>query len=193
MDPEAASNQIGGNMQTTSVSVKRLLIGIILTSVFFVLSANAAEVNRIGVVDFQRILETSEAGKAAQAEIKSEGEKMQTALKDKGAEIEELQKRLEREALVMDKAMRDEKEREYRIKVNDFKSLETKYRDDFKVLNQRLVGRLQQEVFRLVESIGKTEGYTLILEKREAGVLYAPNAVEITDQVIPLISATATK
>ena len=182
---------MGENMRT--VNVKGLLVGIIITSVFFVFSASAAEVNRIGIVDFQRILETSDAGKAAQAEIKSEGQKMETTLKEKGEEIEELRKRLEREALVMDKAMRDEKEREYRIKVGDFKALEEKYREDFKVLNQRLVGRLQKEVFRLVESVGKTEGYTLILEKREAGVLYAPNTVEITDQLIPLISASATK
>lgn len=182
---------MGENMRI--VNVKGLLIGIIITSIFFILTANAAEVNRIGIVDFQRILETSEAGKVAQAEIKSEGQKMETDLKDKGDEIEELRKRLEREALVMDKAMRDEKEREYRIKVNDFKTLEKKYRDDFQVLNQRLVGRLQKEVFRLVESIGKTEGYLLILEKREAGVLYAPKTVEITDQLIPLISASATK
>lgn len=182
---------MGENMRI--VNVKGLVIGIMLTSVFFVLSSNAAEVNRIGIVDFQRILETSEAGKAALAEIKSEGQKMEATLKEKGGEIEELRKRLEREALVMDKAMRDEKEREYRIKVNDFKSLEKKYRDDFQVLNQRLVGRLQKEVFRLVENFGKTEGYLLILERRESGVLYVPKTVDITDQLIPLIPSNATK
>jgi len=173
-----------------SINVKGMAIGIVAAT-FFVFSAGAAEISRIGVVDFQRILETSEAGKAAQAEIKVEGAKMQEKLKKKGAEIEELKKRLEREALVMDKGMREEKEREYRIKVNDFKTLEQKFRDEFQVLNQRLVGRLQKEVFRLVEKIGKTEGYVLIIEKREAGVLYAQNAIDITDQLIPLVSSTS--
>ena len=78
------------------VNVKGLVVGIIVTSIFFVFSAGAAEVNRIGVVDFQRILETSEAGKAAQAEIKSEGQKMEAALKQKGEEIEELRSLIDR-------------------------------------------------------------------------------------------------
>ena len=178
-------------MQRTNA--KGIMIGIVAASFFIAFSASAAEVTRIGVVDFQRILETSEAGKAAQEEIKVEGTKMQERLKEKGGEIEELKKRLEREALVMDKGMREEKEREYRIKINDFKSLEQKFQNEFKALNQKLVGRLQKEVFRLVENIGKAQGYVLILEKRESGVVYAQPAIDITDQLIPLISSTSVK
>jgi len=173
--------------------VKTLIIAIAAACLFAATSAQAEEAIRIGVVDFQRILETSEAGKAAQEEIKAEGEKMQEALKERGEEIQQLKERLEREALVMDKGMREEKDRELRIKVNDFKALEKKYQDDFQVLNTRLVSRLQKEVFRLVEKVGKADGYTLVIEKREAGVLYVPDEADLTDRIIPMIPKTAVK
>jgi len=157
---------------------------------FFVISSSAADIAKIGVVDFQRIFDTSDAGKVAQAEIKKQGEKMETDLKKKGEELEELKKKFEREALVMSREMREEKEREFRIKINDFKSLERKYKANFKDLNAVLVGSLQKKLLGLVEEIGKKEGYLLIIEKREAGVLYAPSTIDVTDQLIQKLNAT---
>ena len=157
------------------------------TAILFLFSLTVsygADVAKIGVVDFQRILEVSSAGKSAQAEIKSQGEKMEADLKKKGSELEELKNRLEREALVMSREMREEKEREFRIKINDFKSLEKKYKEEFKALNNRLVDRIKKELYELIEEIGKKEGYLLIIEKWEAGVVYAPTAIDITDKVI---------
>jgi len=171
----------------------RQLLAMMFILVGLAFSANAAEVNRIGIVDIQRIMENSEAGKKAQAEFKSQGEKMQATLKDRGTEIDELRKRLEREALVMDKGMREEKEREYRIKLGDLKALDEKYKQEIQILNARRSGRIQEQVLRLVEKIGKQDGYLLILEKREAGVLYAPNAIDITDQLIPQLTADFVK
>ena len=157
------------------------------TAILFLFSLTVsygADVAKIGVVDFQRILEVSSAGKSAQAEIKSQGEKMETDLKKKGSELEELKKKLEREALVMSMEMREEKEREFRIKINDFKSLEKKYKEEFKVVNNRLVNRIKKDIFELIEEIGKKEGYLLIIEKHEAGVMYSPTAIDITDKLI---------
>ena len=93
-------------------------------------SALAADVAKIGTIDIQRIMSTSEQGKAAKAEIKEQSDKMTAALKEKGAEIEELKKQLERESMVMSKEKREEKEREFRIKLNDLKSLEKRYRGE---------------------------------------------------------------
>ena len=152
---------------------------------FFVVTLSySADVAKIGVADFQRILETSSAGKAARAEISKQGEKMKAELEKKGAEIEEIQKRLESEALVMSKEKREEKKREMRIRINDFKLLQKKYSEEFRLHESRLVNRIQKEIFGFVKEIGEKEGYLLIIEKREAGVLYSPNTIDITDELI---------
>ena len=85
----------------------------------------AADVAKIGVIDFQKILQNSSAGKYAQAEINKKGKQMESDLAKKGAAIEEKKKQIERESLVMSKEMREEKQREIRIQINDLKVMQT--------------------------------------------------------------------
>ena len=147
-------------------------------------TAFGAEVAKIGIIDFQRVIDTSNAGKRSSVEIKSQGMKMEQVLKEKEAEVEELKKTLEQKALVMSQEAREEKERSLRIKMNDLRSLQKRYLDILKELNLKLSNRIKKDVFQIVEDIGKQGGYLLILEHRLGGVVYAPNAIDITDKVI---------
>ena len=162
---------------------------------FFILTgaSSAADVAKIGVVDFQKILEVSNAGKTAQVEINKQGKQMESDLKDRGAEIEEIEKKIDRESMVMSKEVREEKQREMRIKIGDFKALQQKYMEDFKALENRIIGRIQKEVVELVQEIGKKEGYTLIVERRTGGVVYAPTSIDITDAVIQVYNTQTPK
>ncbi len=154
----------------------------VLGALFFGATSYAADVAKIGVVDIQKVLENSSAGKAAKAEIKQQFEEMKTALQQKRGEIEELRKQLERDAMVISREKQDEKEREMRIKINDFKSLEKRYTNELKDQEKKIFARLQRDVFTLTEEIGKKDGYLLIV--RKIGVLYAPSSIDITDQLI---------
>lgn len=161
----------------------KLIFCISCIAVFFLFDFSlAADVAKIGVVDLQRVMETSDAGKAAQAQIKKQRDKMETDLKAKGTEIEQIRQRLEREAMVMSKESREEKEREARIKLNDFKNLQKKYRGDLQELEKNLVSELRDDTISLVDEIGKKEGYLLIITR--VGVLYSPKTIDITDKLI---------
>lgn len=150
-------------------------------------SGYCADVAKIGVVEFQRLFDNSEAGKQIKAEITAQGRRMEAELKEKGSEIEELKKRLERESLVMSREMREEKEREFRIKVSDIQALQNKYEVELQGLQNRLMGGLQSETLEVINEIGKSGGYLMIMDKR--GVLYAPSTVDITDEVIKQFNA----
>ena len=169
------------------------LFGTLLFLALFYCSgiALAADVAKIGVVDLQKILETSSAGKFIQAELKMQKEKMESDLKEKGAEIENISKRLERESMVMSKDMREEKEREQRIKINDFKTLQKKYRSELQKLEVELMNQLQNDIKELVDAIGKKDGYLLIVNK--FSVLYSPGSTDITDKLIKQLDAATDK
>lgn len=167
-------------------TIKMAFVGISLLLICWVLPSSGADVAKIGIIDFQRILETSSAGKASQAEISQQGKIKETELRQKQKELQELKNKLEREALVMSKEMREQKQREFRISVNDFKTLEKKYKKEMARLNQRLVKQIQDDVFELVEEFGKKEGFLLIVEKMEGGVVYSPQTIDITDQLIQI-------
>jgi outer membrane protein len=162
-----------------------------LIIIFFSNFSLAADVAKIGVIDFQKVLEISAAGKAIQAELKKKNEKMTADLQKKGAEIEKIQRRLERESMVMSKEMREEKEREQRIKVNDFKTLQKKYRSELQKVQVKLMQQLQTDVTTITREIGKKEGYLLIMDKR--GVIYAPRSVDLSDKLIQQLNTKFAK
>jgi outer membrane protein len=154
-------------------------------------AASAADVAKIGVIDLQKILETSNAGKSIQTDLKKEKEKMESDLKQKGAEIEKIRKRLEREAMVMSKEMREEKEREQRIKINDFKILQKRYRTELQKYEVKLMSQLKTDVNAVVQEMGRKDGYLLIINK--FGVLYSPNSIDLTDKLIQKLNASTSK
>jgi len=149
--------------------------------VFFVISSYGADI-RIGVVDLQKIVELSNAGKKIQKELSKKKKRLEDKLKREGSVIEGLRKNLERQAQVMSREQRGDKEREINIKIYDFKSLEKKAKEElFKLQNEKL-DVMRKDIFEIVQKIGKSEGYTLIIDK--IGVLYFDQAVDVTDKLL---------
>ncbi len=153
--------------------------------------ALGADAPKIAVVNLQTVLETSVAGKAAQGELKAQRDKLEADLKQKGSEIQELEKRLQREAMVMSKETREDKERELRIKASDFQALQKSYRGDLQDLERKLMGQLQKDVSELVNDIAKKEGYILVISN--IGVIYSQPTIDITNRLIQELNAKAGK
>lgn len=167
-------------------------IGMIGAFIFilFVFPAHAADVAKIGVVDFQKVLTQSEPGKKVQTEMQVKGRDMEKSLRDLGAEIESLTEQITREAMVMSKDNREEKQRDLEIKKYDFQSLQKKYQTTFRELETTMIEKLQKEIFDVTEKIGKEGGYLLIIEKSAA--IYYPNVIDISDKVIEKYNKKAT-
>ena len=153
--------------------------------------AIGADAPKIGVVNLQTVLETSVAGKAAQGEIRGQKDKLEADLKQKGNELQELEKRLQREATVMSKEAREGKERELRIKASDLQALQKKYRTDLQDLERKYMGQLQKDISDLVTEIAKKEGYVLIIST--IGVLYSQQGMDITARLIQDLNAKSGK
>ena len=169
-------------------------IGIAALSVLcFACCVYAADGVKIGTVDLQKVVSLSSYGKAALAEVNKKGESLTEDFKKREKELQDLKTRIEREALVMSPEKREDQERDFRIKVGDLQSLEKKYKKELQELNLKLIGRIQNEVLDLVENMGKREGYTLILELREAGVMYALESIDMTDRIITLYDEKFTR
>ncbi len=164
------------------------VIGYAVFTVVFVflitIPAFAADVAKIGLVDFQKIMVTSSAGKMIQKKLQAKGNEFSQKLQNMQKEIVELEKKLKTESMVLNQEKRDEKGREYRIKVNDFNQAKKQLQYDLKNLEAKEVKQMQKAVFEIVQKIGKQEGYLLIIEKKNAGVMYNPASIDITDKII---------
>ena len=141
-----------------------------------------ATVAKIGVIDIEKLLLTSSAGKLAKAQINKKAREMESILTTKKEEIEKLKVFFEHEELVMSKETRDENERDIRNKIYDIKSLKSKYENDLKKIEASVVKRIQQDAGVIIQELGKKGGYLLILSNPV--VLYSPSSIDITDELI---------
>ena len=143
---------------------------------------SGADVGRIGIIDFQMVLMESDAGKMVQAEIQQKGRSMEADLRKMGEEMEAMMRQLERDSMVMSADRREQQQRELEIRRYDFQSLQRKYQAEFREMEVQLVEKLRDEVFSIAETIGKQEGYMLIIERGAA--IYFPSTIDITNKVI---------
>jgi outer membrane protein len=150
-----------------------------------------ADVAKIGTVSFQKILENSIAGKAAKKEITEEGQRMEADLKKNGDEVKVMQEQLEKDAAVMSKEAREEKKWQLDRKMDDFKALKVKYDRKIQEIQMRLVNKVRKEVLEIINAYGKKSGYLLIVEDITA--LYAPETLDITDQIIQIYNEKQSK
>jgi len=161
---------------------------IVILSVFVFLGivpqVFCADIAKIGVFNFQKILTDSSAGKMMQKEINEKGNELQKKLQTEKDQLDELNKAIEREALVLSPEKQNEKQRDFRIKVNDFKKMQEDFAKEFKQLEVKFINEIQKEVFEITNEIGKKEGYLLIIERKTAGVVYHPAQLDMTDQII---------
>ncbi|MBF0228954.1 MAG: OmpH family outer membrane protein [Desulfamplus sp.] len=150
----------------------------------FVPTANAAGSMKVGVVDFQKILASSNQGKRATEELNRKGKVMEDDMKSKENELLDLQKKFEKDSVVMAKDKKEEKQKELRAKFNDFKAMRAKYMNDFKDMQAEHFNKIRSGVLAVTTEIGRKENFTMIIEKNEGGVMYFDGSLDITDKVI---------
>jgi len=149
-----------------------------------VFAAQAADVAKIGVIDVQKIIAFSSIGKSAKVELERIEKKYEADLKKKKAEIEDAKHRLKREAQILSKNALEDKKRELRIMISDYKALQEKYRVEFQQHVIRLDRRITKEIMAIAEKLGRKGGYLMIIDKQRAGVMYSPDTVDITDDIL---------
>ncbi len=141
---------------------------------------------KIGIVDYQKALETSAEGKKAKALFSKKVEKAQEELKMRQEELDKLKAELDRQAGILSEEARAEKEKTYQYKLRDFQRLYKDSQEELQREDAELSDKILKGLQAVVEKLGKQDNYHLILEKSHGGVLFSDSSVDITDKVIKM-------
>jgi outer membrane protein len=147
---------------------------------------------KIGVVDIQRAITDSEAGKKAKEKLGQRAQKIQDDLKAKNDAVEKLEGDLKKQEAMLTPEAKREKERELERKKRDLAEVYRDYQEEFSQAQAATFQPLLKEVEGIVNRIGSQEGYTLIIEKA-AGVIYSAKGTDLTDTVIKALNEGAKK
>lgn len=164
-------------------------IGIMLLIGGFLAGPAVSAEIKIATVDISRAVNECNAGKEAKKDIGKEVEKFQRLIGDKQRELQTMKETLEKQAPMLNPDARTTKEKEYQTKLRDFQRWGEDYQNE---LNQKRVEKeraISQSLQKIIQKLGADEGYTLILEKNEAIVLYGSKVIDITERIIKLHDA----
>jgi outer membrane protein len=148
---------------------------------------------RVAVIDTEKILLSSVAGKKAIAELKKAQEQKEGELRGKQQEIKELQDKLSQGRLTLAQDKLAEMSKQLEDKEISLRRLSD---DATRELNKRkddLLGGIDEKVMPLINQIGHEQGYTMIFRKFESGLIYADDAIDITSTVVQRLDAQAQK
>lgn len=164
------------------------IVGVLLTILLFAAPALAVE-NKIGYVDLQKALNTSEAGKAAKERISKKVKEYEGTIDARQKEIKKLKEELEKQAMLLSEDARGAKERDYQQKVKEFQRFTKDIQEELQQKDNDFTKQILEELFKVIKEVGEKEGYTLILEQSESSILYADEKVNLTDKVIKAFDA----
>lgn len=154
---------------------------------------HCADIAKIGTIDFQKIFESSAAGKAAKNKINQEGQRMNAELEKAKEEIDSLKQIIEKDTSsgLLSKTALDDKKWELGRKVEEVKALKSRFDQKLQKMQVSLINDARKDVLKIIGDYGKKEGFLLIIE--ELGVVYAPKSLDLTDKIIQLYNAAYAK
>jgi outer membrane protein len=168
------------------------LIWAVFSGVFPAVSV-AADTAKIGVINFEQIMKESSAGKMNQKTLNARGQELKDKLEKEKQVLDDISRSFEREALVLSDEKKRERERDFRNQIEDFKIMQQEYANELKNLEIKMINEMQKAVFDIANELGKKENYLMIIERKNAGIIYIPDHVDITDIVIKKYNAFTAK
>jgi outer membrane protein len=152
-------------------------------------AAMAQEAQKLAVIDVNRIMTDSARGKAVLDELEQFQKERSEGLKTLNDEIVDLQSRYQegRLSLAEDKLVELEAQIEDRTR-----ALQRAQEDAQRELQKRRgedIKQIEQQVFPIINAVGREFGYTMIFNKFQSGLVYADDNVDITELVIQRLDA----
>jgi outer membrane protein len=144
---------------------------------------------RIAVVDLQRALNETEDGRRAKARLKRLFKQRQQELDKRQGELKTLKENIEKNAEIWARDVLQKRAEEYQKAYIELQQQYVEYQRELAEkeaeMTQVIIARMEQ----ILRRIGQAEGYTLIIERNEAGVVWVPGNLDVTDDVIQRYNA----
>lgn len=163
--------------------MKKLLVSVAALAIAAPMFAQTAPA-RVAVIDVQRVLASSGAGKAASERLKKMQEDRVARAKQMDEEMQKLDADINNKKL----SLSEDKLAEMQKQLSDKKIAAQRFQQDAEremtEARDRALLELENKIKPVIDSIGKEMGLAAIFNKFESGLVYASEAIDITDTVI---------
>jgi outer membrane protein len=145
---------------------------------------------KVGVVSFGRLLDEAPQSVASQRALQEEFATRQRDLRARDEELKSMAQRLSEGEGFMGEEERRNLERQARDTQRELDRSKSEFAEDLSLRRNEELGRLQRMLVTEVQAFAQNESYDIIISEA-AGVVYASNAVDITERILEALRAKA--
>jgi outer membrane protein len=164
--------------------MKKYLVSIAMAALAAPLFAQTTVPARVACIDVQKVLTTSTAGKAAYDKLKRLQDERVAKMQKMDEEVKALANELQTKKL----SLSEEKQAEMAKTITDKQTALQRYAQDadkeVSEARDKALQELDGKIKPIIDSIGKEMGLAAIFNKFESGLIYASDAIDITETVI---------
>jgi outer membrane protein len=146
--------------------------------------SRAAVDQKVGLVDMQKAIQTSDSGKKAKAELEQAFNKKKKELQTEEAALKKLQEDFQKKAGALSETAKKEQGGKLQERIMKYQELLQKSQADIQKKEQEMSEPIIRKIREKVSEIAKKKGYSLVLEKNDNIVLFSQDADDITEEVL---------
>ena len=139
---------------------------------------------KIGVVDLDQAISSTEDGKAAREEMARKQREAEAQVKPLYDRYQALDEDLKAKKFVLSDESLFQKQLDLAEIRNQIENKAKEIEGQLKVDKYRIQEPLLNKLRTIINDIGREDGFTLILQRGAAGVIYSREALDITDLII---------
>jgi outer membrane protein len=148
-------------------------------------SPTAGADTKIGVVNFQKLIEDAPQTKATMKLLENEFEPRRREMLAMQTDLKARDEKFQRDGSVMAETDRSKEEIALRDLQHEFSRKAQQFQDDATTRRNEELGKVQRYLIQEVETYGNTQGFDLVVN----GTLYAKPAIDITAQVLTFLAS----
>ncbi len=145
---------------------------------------------KFGVINVERLVQESALGKEAFNRVKKLNDQKKEEGDKLSKELRDMEQKLADQGQAMAEDKRDALQKSYQEKAIAFKRFQDDANRDLEAAQKKELSELERRVFPVINQVGKEKGFTLIFNKFQSGLVYADEAVDITDEVLKVFNTT---
>jgi outer membrane protein len=139
---------------------------------------------KLGYVDLQRALSEVEEGRAAKARLQSMVESKEKEINKEQEGLRKEKENLDKQASAMTEEARTQKNNELQKKVMDLAQRWEKARQDMSAKERSELQAIFAKMDPIIASIAQREGMTMVFEKSDSGLVFAPPHLDMTNELV---------
>jgi outer membrane protein len=165
------------------MSFRRLMVAV-ATVVPLTLSVAAHAEAKFGYVDLQRALGEVEEGKAAKARLEAMKEQKQKELDKAQEDLKKEKDVFDKQAATMTEQVRNEKGASLQRKLIELQQSFEKGRAELAQKQNDEIQAIFGKMTPIITAIAQREGFTMVFERNDAGLIYAPPSLDLTNELV---------